>query len=84
VNSLGPGPDGAQRAGPIASAAVRQVACPRCKGPAVFASSNRWRPFCSERCASIDLGAWASEAYRVPASQPVDPTAPDHTAPDPG
>jgi uncharacterized protein len=26
---------------------------------------NRWRPFCSERCRSVDLGAWASEQYRV-------------------
>jgi endogenous inhibitor of DNA gyrase (YacG/DUF329 family) len=28
---------------------------------------NPWRPFCSERCKSIDLGGWASEAYRIPA-----------------
>ena len=26
---------------------------------------SRWRPFCSERCKMIDLGAWASERYRV-------------------
>ena len=31
----------------------------------MFAPSNLWRPFCSERCKSLDLGAWASEAYRV-------------------
>ena len=43
------------------------VPCPRCAAPAVFAPSNAWRPFCSERCAGIDLGAWASEAYRVEA-----------------
>jgi hypothetical protein len=24
-----------------------------------------FRPFCSERCKMIDLGAWASEEYRV-------------------
>jgi uncharacterized protein len=46
-------------------AAPRVVPCPRCGQPAVFAASNRWRPFCGERCATIDLGAWASEAYRV-------------------
>lgn len=45
--------------------AARRVPCPRCAAPTVFAPSNRWRPFCSERCAGIDLGAWASEAYRV-------------------
>jgi endogenous inhibitor of DNA gyrase (YacG/DUF329 family) len=27
---------------------------------------NPWRPFCSERCKMIDLGAWASEEYKVP------------------
>jgi endogenous inhibitor of DNA gyrase (YacG/DUF329 family) len=48
-------------------AAARQVPCPSCQRPAVFAPSNRWRPFCSERCRSADLGAWASERYRVPA-----------------
>jgi len=42
------------------------VPCPRCGAPAAFASSNRWRPFCSERCKLIDLGNWASERYRVP------------------
>ena len=30
-------------------------------------------PFCSERCRMIDLGAWASEDYRVPdAVSPMD------------
>jgi uncharacterized protein len=46
----------------------------------VLAGSNRWRPFCSERCSSIDLGAWASEAYRVESKEAVDPTAPDAPA----
>jgi endogenous inhibitor of DNA gyrase (YacG/DUF329 family) len=32
----------------------------------VYGPENRWRPFCSERCRSIDLGAWATERYRVP------------------
>jgi endogenous inhibitor of DNA gyrase (YacG/DUF329 family) len=31
-----------------------------------WSTSNRFRPFCSERCRMIDLGAWASEDYRVP------------------
>ncbi|MCC2640143.1 MAG: yacG [Nitrospira sp.] len=26
---------------------------------------NPWRPFCSEQCQIIDLGAWAGEKYRV-------------------
>jgi endogenous inhibitor of DNA gyrase (YacG/DUF329 family) len=50
----------------------RVVPCPTCKKPAVYSERNRWRPFCSERCRSIDLGAWASENYRVPAEAPKD------------
>jgi uncharacterized protein len=45
------------------------VACPTCKGPSRFAPSNPWRPFCSERCRTVDLGAWASEQFRVPEAQ---------------
>ncbi|MFT7775107.1 DNA gyrase inhibitor YacG [Roseateles sp.] len=51
----------------------RIVRCPQCSGDSVFASSNKWRPFCSERCRQIDLGAWASESFRVPAAPPQDP-----------
>jgi endogenous inhibitor of DNA gyrase (YacG/DUF329 family) len=45
---------------------AKTVACPRCGAQAPYAPQNRWRPFCSERCRSIDLGAWATEAYRIP------------------
>lgn len=45
-----------------------QVSCPTCGRRTPFTSANRWRPFCGERCRSIDLGAWASERFRVPAS----------------
>lgn len=48
-----------------APAPGRQVPCPHCGQPSLFAPANRWRPFCSERCRAIDLGAWASEQYRV-------------------
>ena len=43
------------------------VVCPECKGESVYASSNPYRPFCSQRCKNIDLGAWASEGFRMPA-----------------
>ncbi|HYD58377.1 MAG TPA: DNA gyrase inhibitor YacG [Burkholderiales bacterium] len=46
---------------------MKTVSCPRCGRPAPFQPSNRWRPFCSERCKAVDLGDWASERYRVPA-----------------
>ena len=46
---------------------ARTVPCPACGKAALFAPSNPWRPFCSERCRVTDLGAWASESYRIPA-----------------
>ncbi len=43
-----------------------KLSCPQCQKPTQWAD-NPYRPFCSERCKLIDLGAWASETYRVPA-----------------
>ena len=37
--------------------------CPICKKPAVA----DFRPFCSKRCADIDLGRWFNGSYAVPA-----------------
>jgi endogenous inhibitor of DNA gyrase (YacG/DUF329 family) len=48
---------------------VKSVPCPRCGAPAAFGPENKWRPFCSERCKSIDLGDWASERFRVPTNE---------------
>jgi hypothetical protein len=50
----------------------RIVRCPQCGGDSVFAPSNLFRPFCSERCRQIDLGAWASESFRVKVAPPVE------------
>lgn len=51
----------------------KRVPCPTCGGDSVYAPSNPFRPFCSERCKNIDLGAWASENFRMPtAGQPED------------
>ena len=47
--------------------APRTVPCPACGEKAAFEPWNPWRPFCSERCRMVDLGAWASESYRIPA-----------------
>jgi endogenous inhibitor of DNA gyrase (YacG/DUF329 family) len=63
-------PDGRPSTG-----SARRVPCPACKGPALFDPSNRWRPFCSERCRTADLGAWASEQFRLPAATPPDDDA---------
>ena len=48
---------------------VRKVRCPQCGGDSLWSPSNPWRPFCSERCKQIDLGAWASESYRIPVQE---------------
>jgi len=41
------------------------VDCPACGRKVTFSASNRWRPFCSQRCKNLDLGAWAAERYRI-------------------
>jgi len=45
---------------------IRSVSCPNCKANSVFAQSNPYRPFCSERCKSMDFGAWADESFKMP------------------
>jgi hypothetical protein len=42
--------------------------CPICGNP----RSDAHRPFCSRRCADIDLGRWLKEGYRVPSEEPVE------------
>ena len=39
--------------------------CPRC-GEATTWENNEFRPFCSDRCKLIDLGAWANDEYKLP------------------
>jgi len=46
---------------------VRYVNCPRCGIAVAWLAANPFRPFCSERCKIGDLGAWATEQYRVAA-----------------
>lgn len=45
-----------------------QVRCPSCGELHVYCVENVYRPFCGKGCKAIDLGAWASEQYRVEAS----------------
>ncbi len=39
--------------------------CPSCRIPTSW-EGNAFKPFCSERCRTQDLGAWSSESYRIP------------------
>ena len=45
---------------------ARKVHCPQCNAAMAWSSDNPYRPFCSERCKLIDLGQWATGAYRIP------------------
>jgi uncharacterized protein len=44
------------------------IKCPLCKKETSW-EENPCRPFCSERCRLMDLGMWASDAYRIPEEQ---------------
>jgi len=41
------------------------VKCPQCATPVEW-TGNPFRPFCSERCRLVDLGAWLDEKYTIP------------------
>lgn len=45
------------------------VICPTCKRSSEYSPTNKWRPFCSERCKLIDLGEWASEKHAIPCEE---------------
>ena len=38
--------------------------CPICGKP----TDARHKPFCSPRCAEVDLGRWLTESYALPAA----------------
>lgn len=42
---------------------TRTVLCPICENKPVHAD---FRPFCSRRCADVDLSRWLSDAYAIP------------------
>ena len=53
---------------------TRIVSCPVCKKAVEWTPASRYRPFCSERCKTGDLGAWATGQYRVPGEQVIEVT----------
>ncbi|MEO5696452.1 MAG: DNA gyrase inhibitor YacG [Burkholderiaceae bacterium] len=48
------------------------VNCPTCALPVTWGGGSPFRPFCSQRCKLVDLGAWADERYRIAAVEPDD------------
>ena len=51
----------------------REPACPTCGAP----RSPRFRPFCSTRCADVDLQRWLQNRYAIPVGE--DEERPDPT-----
>ena len=45
------------------------AACPICRKP----PEAKYKPFCSARCADVDLHRWISGVYAVPAGTGTDP-----------
>ncbi len=39
------------------------MSCPICQKP----TDPKLKPFCSKRCADVDLGKWLNESYAIPA-----------------
>ncbi|HYL33382.1 MAG TPA: DNA gyrase inhibitor YacG [Stellaceae bacterium] len=52
--------------------------CPICGKPV----AARYRPFCSQRCAMVDLGRWFSGGYSVPTDEKLEDAAGDARADD--
>ncbi|MCS6854836.1 MAG: DNA gyrase inhibitor YacG [Elioraea sp.] len=57
---------------------AKTPACPICGKPA----EPRWRPFCSRRCADIDLGRWFAGVYRLPTDKAPDGSEAEWTGAD--
>jgi uncharacterized protein len=49
---------------------MARVTCPTCNRPVEWSEAFPYRPFCSERCKLIDLGAWAAERNAI-AGEPI-------------
>lgn len=52
------------------STTARIASCPQCGTSTRLDPQNPWRPFCSERCKLLDLGAWFDGRHAIPA-EPV-------------
>ena len=49
------------------------MSCPICKKE----TDPKYRPFCSRRCADVDLGRWLTESYVIPAPESEEETPPE-------
>lgn len=53
------------------------MSCPIC----AKATDPKYRPFCSRRCADVDLGRWLNESYAIPAPDEDEDRAPGDESP---
>ena len=51
------------------------MSCPICRKPA----DPKYRPFCSRRCADVDLGRWLTGGYAIPTEEDAPDDAADRT-----
>lgn len=51
--------------------------CPQCQTLTTW-QNNPFRPFCSERCRLIDLGAWANEDYKIATAERPSQVTPEY------
>lgn len=58
------------------------VPCPTCGRDVEWTRDFPFRPFCSERCKLIDLGAWASGQRTIPGEQVPDQSEDDPSGKD--
>ena len=45
---------------------AKRYTCPTCQREIQWNSDFPWRPFCSERCKMVDLGAWLANDRAIP------------------
>lgn len=60
---------------PISNAAVntgKVVKVHKCPICGKLTNNAKYRPFCSKRCADIDLGTWFAEGYVIEGKAPID------------
>jgi endogenous inhibitor of DNA gyrase (YacG/DUF329 family) len=50
-----------------------RTTCPTCGREVLWSEESPYRPFCSERCRLIDLGAWLDERHAIPGEPEPEP-----------
>ncbi|MBK5922030.1 hypothetical protein CCR80_13400 [Rhodothalassium salexigens] len=68
---MAPPPTPAPPSQPSTDASSAAGRCPLCDKP----TDPGYRPFCSKRCADVDLHRWLGEGYVLPGTAPADPDA---------